>query len=86
MCGGYEIYFKDTTPEQIISKLELIKKYLGKKKLEIIKEYLESGQTAEAIKVLLEDYYDLHYLNSFKDEFDFTVKTDEEFFEVVGKL
>jgi len=83
---SYEIYFKDTTPEQILSKLELIKKYLGKKKLEIIKNYLESGQTTEAIKVLLEDYYDLHYLNSFAKEFDYTVKNDEEFFEAVKKI
>lgn len=81
-------YFPEATKEninEIISKLERIKKYLGNKKLDKVKELLRGNMITEAIKLLLVDYYDPHYVNSF-GKFDYTVKTNEEFFEVVKKL
>jgi len=81
-----KVYFQDVTKEQVLQKLELIKKHLGNKKLDQIKEHFEQDQIIEAIKILLIDYYDLHYLNSFIEKFDYTVKTDEEFFEIIEDL
>jgi tRNA 2-selenouridine synthase len=83
-----ETYFPEANEKninEIIAKLECIKKYLGGKNLDKVKKLLRENKITEAIKLLLVDYYDLHYVNSF-GTFDYTVKTNEEFFDVVKKL
>ena len=80
-----ETYCKQVPTKKIIDKLQYIEKHLGKKNLQQVTEYLEQNNLDEAIRILLEKYYDLHYERLFHD-FDYTVKSDKEFLEIIKKL
>ncbi len=80
-----ETYCKQVPMQELIDKLQFIEKHLGKTNLQKVTEYLKENNLDEAIKILLEKYYDLHYEKLFHD-FDYTVKSDKEFLELINQL
>tara|TARA_Y100000310_G_C20635444_1_gene790891 strand:+ start:448 stop:1410 length:963 start_codon:yes stop_codon:yes gene_type:complete len=81
---SFKNYYNDNK-EEILSKLKLIKKTLGKKKLEQVTQLLNEDKIKEAIEFMLIEYYDGYYKKLFVN-FDYTVKSDKEFFDLIKTL
>lgn len=81
---SHKNYYNDNK-EEIIQKLKLIEKTLGKKKLEQVTQLLNEDKIKEAIKFMLIEYYDGYYKKLFVD-FDYTVKSDKEFFDLMKSI
>ncbi len=77
-------YFKGINLFEIKEKLKFIEKHLGKEKLNKVNSLLDENKIDEFIKLMLAEYYDLHYERSFQ-EFDFIVKSDNELFNLLKK-
>lgn len=80
-----ETYFKEVKIIDVKNKLDLIKKHLGKEKLEKLNFLLDSEKIDEFIEEMLLNYYDGHYERSFQ-KFDYVVKSDGDFFELINDL
>lgn len=76
-------YFKGVDPLLIKEKLHLIQKYLGKKKVEEISNYLDQGNKKEAIRICLVDYYDKLYDHTISNrDISYKIQSVEELLEI----
>ena len=78
-------YCEQAPKKEIIRKLKLIEKHLGKTTLNELIQYIEQDDLDQAIKIILEKYYDIHYQKLFHD-FNHTVKSDKEFLDLLTRL
>jgi len=80
-----DTYCVNVPKQELIHKLKLIKQHLGEKTLNELIQNIEKDNLEEAIKIMLINYYDIHYKKLFH-EFNHTVKTDKEFLGLIKNL
>lgn len=75
----YKEYCKILDVSLFSKKLDIIEKFLGKKKVVELKLMLEKGEIKEVIRVLLLDYYDRLYAHTVDSkEYEFEIRNKEE--------
>jgi len=83
----YNEYCKILDVELFSKKLDMIEKYLGKKKVFELKLLLEKGELKEVIRVLLLDYYDKLYAHTVDSkEYEFEIKNKKELLDFFNPI